>query len=359
MLPRLISSKISRLLPQLNYLQISESKKCSTITWHGRASLPKEAYKEALGPIDPIQEALFQPKHSLFSFAKPTKDHPTAPRSHGQTFAQYVSTDCRKLTPSKYELLILPIGHFDRNRTPNLEVLRRYSEAFFGTKVTVIDEAILSEKSEKEFFMTLHNHAHKITARYNDMTGNNQLYTKDILRMLKKMLDYYPSAFSINAVTMEDLYPDEQWNFAFGEASLADRTGVFSFARYNPMFFDFAEHGRLTAEDHHLLLRRACKVMTHELSHVFGIRHCVYYDCIMEGCNHLAETDALPMHLCPIDLRKLQYACGFDVEERYKRLLRFYENHAGFESEAEWTHKVLEQIERRRSEVLSSDYIID
>ncbi len=90
-----------------------------------------------------------------------------------------------------------------------MEVLRRDSEAFFGAKVTVIDEAVLSEKSEKEFvsaqyiksrlktfsvqIMTLHNHSHKITARYNDMTGNNQLCTKDILRMLKKMLDHYPS----------------------------------------------------------------------------------------------------------------------------------------------------------------------
>jgi len=41
--------------------------------------------------------------------------------------------------------------------------------------------------------MTLNNHSHKIKARYNDMTGNNQLSTKDILRMLKKMLDHYPS----------------------------------------------------------------------------------------------------------------------------------------------------------------------
>jgi archaemetzincin len=68
------------------------------------------------------------------------------------------------------------------------------------------------------------------------------------------------SAFCLNAVTMEDLYPDPQWNFVFGEASLPDRTGVFSFARYNPMFYDFAEHGHLTPADHHMLLKRAAKV---------------------------------------------------------------------------------------------------
>jgi len=53
----------------------------------------------------------------------------------------------------------LPIGHFDRSITaPNLEILRRYAEAFFGTKVTVIDEAVLSEKSEKEFVSPFGHH---------------------------------------------------------------------------------------------------------------------------------------------------------------------------------------------------------
>ena len=40
----------------------------------------------------------------------------------------------------------------------------------------------------------------------------------------------------------------------------------------------------------------------------------------MNGSNHLAESDARPMHLCPVDLRKLQHAVGFDVVARRQRL---------------------------------------
>jgi len=38
------------------------------------------------------------------------------------------------------------------------------------------------------------------------------------------------------SVTMVDIYPRDSWNFVFGLASLKDRTGVFSFKRYDPAF---------------------------------------------------------------------------------------------------------------------------
>jgi len=37
---------------------------------------------------------------------------------------------------------------------------------------------------------------------------------------------------------MIDLYPQESWNFVFGEADIKRKVGVFSFARYNPKFWD-------------------------------------------------------------------------------------------------------------------------
>ena len=57
----------------------------------------------------------------------------------------------------------------------------------------------------------------------------------DVLNFLRTKL---PSdAFCILAVTMEDLYPDPTWNFVFGQASLTERIGVYSFARYDPAFY--------------------------------------------------------------------------------------------------------------------------
>ena len=46
--------------------------------------------------------------------------------------------------------------------------------------------------------------------------------------------------------------------------------------------------------------------MTHEIGHMFGVKHCVYYNCAMNGSNHLQESDRRTEHLCPVCLRKLQ-----------------------------------------------------
>ena len=35
--------------------------------------------------------------------------------------------------------------------------------------------------------------------------------------------------------------------------------------------------------------------MTHELCHMFGIKHCVFYNCCMNGSNHLEEASTHPL----------------------------------------------------------------
>ena len=79
---------------------------------------------------------------------------------------------------------------------------------------------------------------------------------------------------------------------------------------------------------------------------MFGIEHCTWYRCLMNGSNHLVESDARPLHLCPVDLRKLQWSIGFDVAERYRRLLEV-ETRAGFSDETAWLERRLGFIEAR------------
>jgi archaemetzincin len=76
---------------------------------------------------------------------------------------------------------------------------------------------------------------------------------------------------------------------------------------------------------------------------MFGIEHCIWFRCTMNGCNHLEEFDASPLHLCPVDLRKLQWSVGFDVMERYRRLRDFYRQ-AGVNDDVEWVEKRLRFI---------------
>ena len=173
--------------------------------------------------------------------------------------------------------------------------------------------------------------------RRNPFTNNSQILTTDILRFLKARVP--ADACCVLAITMEDLYPEASWNFVFGQASLRDRVGVYSFARCDPEFYG---EGRTSGYEV-LLLRRSCKVLAHETSHMFGLTHCTFFNCLMNGSNYLAESDRRPLHLCPVCLRKLQWSVGFDAVARYTALERFNRS-AGFSDETEWLKARIRKI---------------
>ena len=64
------------------------------------------------------------------------------------------------------------------------------------------------------------------------------------------------------------------------------------------------------------------QVMSHELCHIFGLKHCYYFSCAMNESTSITEAATQPLFLCPICLRKMQKAVGFNVLERYKQLLQ-------------------------------------
>ncbi|XP_053540970.1 archaemetzincin-2 isoform X3 [Ictalurus punctatus] len=123
--------------------------------------------------------------------------------------------------------------------------------------------------------------------------------------------------------------------------------GVFSFARYDDDFYKRSYAGRLkkaiklkpgdysvfqgyyTPPISSILLLRSCKTLTHEIGHIFGIKHCQWLQCVMQGSNHLEESDRRPLDLCPICLRKLQCAIRFKIADRYKALLQWIDNGTG------------------------------
>ena len=51
---------------------------------------------------------------------------------------------------------------------------------------------------------------------------------------------------------------------------------------------------------------RSMKTACHELCHVFGMTHCPYFECLMNGSNLMNEADQKPFLLCPICERKLE-----------------------------------------------------
>uniref|UniRef100_A0A7N5KLH5 Archaemetzincin-2 n=1 Tax=Ailuropoda melanoleuca TaxID=9646 RepID=A0A7N5KLH5_AILME len=226
----------------------------------------------------------------------------------------------------------LPKGSLGNTRIISEEYikwLKGYCEAFFyGLTVKLLEPVPVSVT--------------RCSFRINDNTHNLQIHAGHILRFLKKKKPR--DAFCIVGVTMIDLYPRDSWNFVFGQASLTDGVGIFSFARYGSDFYSSRYEGRVnkpqrvSSSDYSIfdnyyipevtsvLLLRSCKTLTHEIGHIFGLRHCQWLACLMQGSNHLEEADRRPLNLCPICLRKLQCAVGFSIIERYQALVRWIDD---------------------------------
>ena len=238
-------------------------------------------------------------------------------REPGQTYDEYLNSGFNLPSKKRNVIYVLPIGEFKEGDAPSLKVLLDYTRAYYHPLTVKLLKVVGDERI-------------KATTRMNG--GVKQWLAGDILSWMKRKLP--KDAYAMIAVTMTDLYPNPKWNYVFGMAALKNRVGVFSFARY-------------ADKDEKKILRRAAKVLTHETGHMFGIKHCVFYECNMNGGNHLGEMDATPLHLCPVCLRKMRYAVKFDLTERYEKLHQFYTKH-DLKSEAIWIKKRLLRVKGDR-----------
>ena len=265
-----------------------------------------------LSELPPEQQHFFHEDLDLFEVKRPAGGSDWLAHHHeeGQTFGQYLRFGANQPDQDQSVLYVLPLGEFTPE-APSLSSLGEFMSIYYAPlEVRFLDAVPESEVKAKQ--------------RLNN--GSKQWKSTDILKWMKPRLPQ--DAYAMIGVTMTDLYPDEKWNFVFGQASLKERVGVFSLARYG-------------SEDKALSLLRAGKVLTHEMGHMFGIQHCIYYQCNMNGANNLEEADASPPHLCPVCLRKFHHAVGFDPAQRYQKLEHFYRTH-GMEEAADWVSRRLE-----------------
>ena len=86
---------------------------------------------------------------------------------------------------------------------------------------------------------------------------------------------------------------------------------------------------------------RGCHILCHEIGHQFGLRHCIYYECLMNGIMSAEEQRQGGIRiLCPVCTKKLKENLKFDTGARFERLAEVCDE-LGFADEAAIYRKIL------------------
>ena len=244
----------------------------------------------------------------------------------GQSLELYKSRDSRVLTtPNRHTIVLQPVGEFSDAQQELLEALREYAQVYFQMQSRVARPMALPEPEKSKLGRMLPE----------DRRRDNYERQYDAIKLVNKLLlpELPKDAVVYIGITMEDLYAEDM-NYVFGFGSFENRTGVYSLARYFPEFW-----GKPTTERSELLARRrSFKVLNHEASHVFGLKHCIFYNCTMNGSNSLEEADRSSIHECPVCHQKLLWNLKFEPQKRFDALRALYAKY-GLDEESAWMIK--------------------
>jgi archaemetzincin len=277
-----------------------------------------------LQSLSPEQRRAFDPGEDFAPIPTPgQRDWLAKYYEGGQTFAQFLREEPNKPDHERHTIYLLPLSDFSGERAPSLEKLREFTEAYFTLETKLLPMLTIP--------------ANEITTRVREGTDRPQWFATHLLQILEPQLP--PDAYCLLGITLTDLYSSQTPTYVFGQASLRKRTGVFSFARFDPAFYDDPDPPEVEA----LILRRSCHTLAHEICHMFGMQHCTFFACAVNGSNNLDENDARPMHVCPVCLRKLHSSLGFDPIERDRNLWQVYLR-LGLTHDAAWQERRLKSI---------------
>ena len=234
----------------------------------------------------------------------------------GQTFSQYKAGRPAVATAKRKVIYVQILGRMSDSQKTVVDKAVEYLGLFYGLKTQALPPLDASVVP--------------ISARRIHPMGQRQFNATYICE--KVLLPRCPEdAAAYIAFTADDLFPAPEWNFCFGYAMYQQRVGVWSLARNgNPDNPDEAK----------TVLRRTLRIASHEVGHMFSMRHCIAYKCNMNGVNSLEEADVTPLYLCPECLRKLNYATKVDYVARWRKLEKFYSEN-GLDDEAEFMRKCL------------------
>lgn len=263
-----------------------------TIKTQSSVKIPENLIK-AIKAIEPFFKVMGEPSQDewLASF-----------KEGGQTFEQYINNNPTLPTAERRTLYIQPIGKFNRKQLEIIQITAEFMQKFFNLPVKLLPEKKFEEP------LSLKNY------RINQFSKIKQIRTGYVLEEILQP-NLSEDAAALIAFTNEDLFPDKNFNYVFGQASLENRVGIWSLFRLG----DDADFEKF--------LKRTLKVAVHETGHMFSISHCTKYECVMSGTNHLGETDKRPIDACPECMAKICWMSDYEPRQRYENLAEFCKKH--------------------------------
>jgi archaemetzincin len=212
----------------------------------------------------------------------------------------YIKGNPVKADNKRNVIYIKPIGIFDTSRYNVLDMAAQFLSVVYHKRVQVLP-AIMPDTFP--------------TSAFRKGLAGIQMHTQFVMK--KYLRPTIPAdAVVYIALTTVDLYPEDSWNFVFGQSSLRDRVGVWS---VNRLCID-----AVSSYDT-LCLRRTLKIAAHEVGHLFTIKHCKNFHCIMNGSLSMDESDSKPIYFCPECLQKLCWNNGQSLQDHFFRLKKFWE----------------------------------
>lgn len=121
------------------------------------------------------------------------------------------------------------------------------------------------------------------------VAARNQYDADALINLLFR--DLPTDGVGLIGLTNGDLFDAARPRFVFGLASLVDRVGVVSMARFRETWWG-------NDADPLRFRERLYKVLVHEIAHTLGLEHCPSARCTMRHDRTLADLDASPRRFC-------------------------------------------------------------